>query len=208
MNIAIIGNDDTYHEAKLRLGDNHQYSHFLATSQELINGKIDVIFDFNSEWSEKDISVYGKINVPVFLNTIFTTLKKLNLNEKARSRFFGFCGLPTFFNRSRIEVTILENEDEKALEEISKSIGLEYSVVKDQVGMVTPRVICMIINEAFDALKQGVASREDIDLSMKLGTNYPFGPFEWADRIGLDNIKKLMNALEESTNDLRFIANF
>src|ERR1700710_2457559 len=47
------------------------------------------------------------------------------------------------------------------------------------------RVVAMIINEAYYALDAGVSSKESIDLAMKLGTGYPYGPFEWADRIGL-----------------------
>jgi len=81
---------------------------------------------------------------------------------------------------------------------------LKYIAVKDQVGFVTPRVVCMIINEAYDALKNGVASKPDIELSMKLGTNYPFGPFEWSERIGVDNVRKLLASIEKATGDVRY----
>ena len=70
--------------------------------------------------------------------------------------------------------------------------------------MVSPRVICMIINEAYFTFEEGTASREDIDLAMKLGTNYPFGPFEWADKIGLANVCKLLKAVYEDTGDARY----
>ena len=61
-------------------------------------------------------------------------------------------------------------------------------------------------NEAYITAEEGTASREDIDLAMKLGTNYPFGPFEWAKRIGIANVLKLMDALYASTNDERYKA--
>ena len=52
----------------------------------------------------------------------------------------------------------------------------------------------MIINEAFFALGEDISSKTEIDIAMKLGTNYPFGPFEWADLIGLDKIAQLLDA--------------
>ena len=76
--------------------------------------------------------------------------------------------------------------------------------MKDQVGMVTPRIICMIINEAYYAVEENVASRSDIDLAMKLGTNYPFGPFEWCDKIGIKNVHRLLKEVFANTNDERY----
>jgi 3-hydroxybutyryl-CoA dehydrogenase len=56
----------------------------------------------------------------------------------------------------------------------------------------------MIINEAYLALGEQVSSREDINTAMKLGTNYPFGPFEWAERIGPARVARLLTKLSES----------
>jgi 3-hydroxybutyryl-CoA dehydrogenase len=50
----------------------------------------------------------------------------------------------------------------------------------------------MIINEAYFTVGEEVSSKREIDIAMKLGTNYPLGPFEWADKIGLSNIYKLL----------------
>ncbi len=60
----------------------------------------------------------------------------------------------------------------------------------------------MIINEAFYALGDDVSTKEEIDVAMKLGTNYPFGPFEWGEKIGLQNIIELLKKLSE--NDKRY----
>ncbi len=60
--------------------------------------------------------------------------------------------------------------------------------VKDEPGLVSARVISMIVNEAFFALAEGVSTMEEIDVAMKLGTNYPYGPFEWLEKIGVANI--------------------
>ena len=61
----------------------------------------------------------------------------------------------------------------------------------------------MIINEAYFAIGEDVSSKNEIDLAMKLGTNYPYGPFEWAKKIGLHNIYYLLKTL--SNNDNRYI---
>jgi 3-hydroxybutyryl-CoA dehydrogenase len=67
--------------------------------------------------------------------------------------------------------------------------------VPDEIGFITPRVVSMIINEAFIALKEGVSTKGEIDTAMKLGTNYPYGPFEWAEKIGVEKIKSLLDKL-------------
>ena len=87
---------------------------------------------------------------------------------------------------------------------IAKSMGVQYLPVEDRVGMVKPRVIFMIINEACYTLQEGTASIEDIDTSMKLGTNYPYGPFEWCDKIGITAVFETLAALYEDTKDERY----
>jgi len=70
--------------------------------------------------------------------------------------------------------------------------------------MVTPRIIFMIINEACYTLQERTATIQDIDLGMKLGTNYPLGPFEWADKIGIKNVYETLLAVYEDTKDERY----
>jgi len=62
----------------------------------------------------------------------------------------------------------------------------------------------MIINEAYYAVLEGTATREDVDLAMKLGLNYPFGPFEWSNRIGVKHVYELLEAVYEDTRDERY----
>ena len=58
----------------------------------------------------------------------------------------------------------------------------------------------MIINEAWFAYADGVSTQQDIDLAMKLGTNYPYGPFEWGNKIGLNNIINLLLSMSEENS--------
>jgi 3-hydroxybutyryl-CoA dehydrogenase len=76
--------------------------------------------------------------------------------------------------------------------------------VNSRVGLITPRVVCMIINEAFYTVQEGTATEGDIDQAMKLGTNYPMGPFEWCDKIGLADVYETLEALYQDTHDERY----
>lgn len=91
-----------------------------------------------------------------------------------------------------------------AAKEFCQSIDLVPVVVSDGAGLVRARIVACLINEAVSALMEGVASAEDIDLAMKLGTRYPFGPLEWADLIGLDTVLGIMNGLFNEWGDDRY----
>ena len=75
--------------------------------------------------------------------------------------------------------------------------------VADEPGLVAARIISMIINEAFFTVGDQVCSRQEIDTAMKLGTNYPLGPFEWMAEIGLENILELLQKL--ALTDKRYL---
>ena len=83
------------------------------------------------------------------------------------------------------------------------SIGKEVVVSPDIPGFMSCRIISMIINEAYLTLDEGVSTKEEIDIAMKLGTNYPKGPFEWSREIGINNVLKLLTRLSE--DDERYV---
>ena len=121
-----------------------------------------------------------------------------------RCTIFGFNGFPTLFDRSVLEVSLWQNKNHDKLQKICQQLGTAFLLVDDRVGLVTPRVIAMIINEAYYTVQEGTATRENIDTAMKLGTNYPYGPFEWCDRIGVNHIYELLEAIYEDTKDERY----
>lgn len=97
----------------------------------------------------------------------------------------------------------LETSDEtaKIVEEAAKSMGKETVVVNEFPGFVTSRISALVGNEAFYMLQEGVGTPEEIDKAIKLGLNYPMGPFELGDLVGLDtrlnNLKYLHATLGE-----------
>ncbi len=92
----------------------------------------------------------------------------------------------------------------EAAEMFWQDLGFETVRVSDGPGLVRARILCCLINEAASALMEGVATAEDIDLAMKLGTNYPYGPLEWADHLGLDCVLGVMIGLFEEWGDDRY----
>lgn len=91
-----------------------------------------------------------------------------------------------------------------ALELLRELAGRELEVLQDRVALVSMRNLAMIINEAAFALMEGVADPGDIDVAMKLGTNYPEGPLAWADRIGGDLVLGVLQALYDEYQEERY----
>jgi 3-hydroxybutyryl-CoA dehydrogenase len=69
---------------------------------------------------------------------------------------------------------------------------------------VAARILAMLVNEAASAVSEGVARPDAVDTAMRLGTNYPSGPLEWGERIGLDHVVHTLDALHATVPDGRY----
>ena len=196
-----------YRESLLKFGDSHQYSVVGEhRDAEKFLESHDLVLDFIIDEEPTKFEIYVDNTATALLNTCKISLGELAFmtGDRLRSQIFGFNGLPTFINRPVLEVSLWRPDDEAVLKKICASLNTEFLVVDDRVGLVTPRVVSMIINEAYYTVMEGTATREDIDMAMKLGTNYPYGPFEWCQRIGIKHIYELLEALYEDTKDERY----
>ena len=205
MQILVIGSEVNLKECRQKFGETNQYQ-LAENSYEVTNALTGekVVFDFHVGSRRSRFEFYRNFSGVVFLDVSRSSLEELIGSHEARTTFIGFCGLPTFLNREILEVSLIKKEDEVILNELCVKLHTKFAVVKDQVGLVTSRIICMIINEAYFAIMEKIALRSDIDLAMKLGTNYPFGPFEWSEKIGIRNVYEVLKAVGESTNDERY----
>lgn len=88
--------------------------------------------------------------------------------------------------------------------ELAVGLGKETSTSQDYPGFVVNRILVPMINEAFTALMEGVATAEDIDKGMTLGTNQPMGPLALGDFIGLDTCLAIMRVLHAGLGDPRY----
>src|SRR6185295_9955290 len=82
---------------------------------------------------------------------------------------------------------------------IINALNRKIEWTPDIPGFISARVLSMIINEAYFTLGEEVSSKKEIDIAMKLGTNYPYGPFEWSEKIGLINIYSLLAELSKTS---------
>ena len=86
----------------------------------------------------------------------------------------------------------------------SEKMGKTFISVKDIPGFAVNRILMPMINEAVTTLYEGIASIEDIDTAMKLGTNQPMGPLTLADFIGLDTCLAIMEVLHDGLGDSKY----
>lgn len=90
------------------------------------------------------------------------------------------------------------------LRAVATSIGKTAVVVRDAPGFVVNRILIPMINEAVGCLDQGIAERDDIDTTMRLGANHPLGPLQLADLIGLDVCLDIMSTLHQDLGEDRY----
>lgn len=206
MNILVLGDETRANELLKRIPKTIEVRHS-SNPNDASLPKHDVVFDLNFDDSPTNLQYYSYVKGKVVLagmvkNQLAAVLS--NLHHQPRCEFMGINALPTFIDRDLLEVTLCSPEQEEVLKSLCEALGWQYKIVQDRVGMVTPRIVLMIINEACYTLQEGTASIEDIDLGMKLGTNYPKGPFEWADAIGIKNVYETLEALYQDTHDERY----
>jgi len=143
----------------------------------------------------------------VATNTSSISITKLAAATQRPDRFIGM----HFFNpvpmMALVEVIRgLQTSDatHDAVFAMAQQLGKTPITVKNAPGFVVNRILIPMINEAFFVLQEGLASAEDIDAGMKLGTNQPIGPLALADMIGLDVCLAVMNVYVEEYADSKY----
>lgn len=130
---------------------------------------------------------YDRILKPLIVNSVVTTCKEINAPSVCRIN--GWNG---FLQRPVWEVAGNLSQEAAVFFSLCQK---KIIPVRDEPGMISAKVLAMIINEAWFALEAGISTKEEIDIAMKLGTNYPMGPFEWGEKIGLLAIYRLLQKM-------------
>lgn len=95
-------------------------------------------------------------------------------------------------------------------EQLAKAIGLfvllgkKVSLLADVPGMAVARTVAMLVNEAADAVYQGIASADDVDAAMQKGVNYPIGPMAWGRKIGFAHVATVLKHLRHAYGEDRY----
>ncbi len=116
-----------------------------------------------------------------------------------------FMNPPPLVHGVEIIRSLLTSEDTvRRTDEFIRSLGKEPIEVKDSPGFVVSRMICLVMNEAVRMHEEGVASVEDIDKIARLCFNWPMGPFQLLDLIGIDIVAAVLNTMYNETGSERF----
>ena len=173
------------------MGENITWTFTNTREAFFTNNDADAYFDLRNN-AHAD---YSSIAKPVFINSMAATLAENNHSKN----IIRINAWPGFIEKDLWEMAgTVSAEAEYILQQLNK----RYIVVPDEPGFISARIIAMIINEAYYALDEKVSSELDIDIAMKLGTNYPYGPFEWCNIIGKQQVYQLLAKL--SLTDERF----
>lgn len=191
MKVVVLANDYSFQELT-SLSDQINWLRADDFNSLIQNNNADLLFNLNENACFED---YNCCSLPIFINSVSITLKEQShpLNVVRINGWHGFLKRTHWEmagNPSQIHQSLLEK------------LNIKPCLLPDESGFVTARIIAMIINEAFFAKEQQVSTESEIDIAMKLGTNYPKGPFEWANEIVKKNVLDLLMKL--SITDKRY----
>ena len=140
-------------------------------------------------------------------NTSSISITKLAAATSRADRFIGmhfFNPVPMMALMEIIRGYLTSDATHDAVKALSVTLGKSPITVKNAPGFVVNRILVPMINEAFFVLSEGIATAEDIDAGMKLGTNQPIGPLALADMIGLDVCLAVMDVYLEEYGDSKY----
>ncbi len=146
-------------------------------------------------------------DTPIFCQVCDQTLEEAAASSPGRGRIFGFDGL--FAAQGKVISVVSPAEASDAAranaETFLAGIGLRSEWIGDGAGLVLPRVMSMLANEAAFALAEGTADEETIDLAMRLGANYPVGPLAWLRQVGAEKVLRVLEHLRAIFAEERYL---
>lgn len=173
----------------------------------------DLVIEAVTEKIDLKLKIFKDLDAAVNPSAVLcsnTSSISMTLIASATSRPDKVCGMH-FMNPVPLMKLVegirgLQTSDEtfNRVAEFAKFLDKTFVVSKDMPGFIVNRILMPMINEAVYTLHEGIASVEDIDSAMKLGTNQPMGPLTLADFIGLDTCLAIMNVLHDGLGDSKY----
>ncbi len=153
------------------------------------DGYIDLLFE------EEPMGIRSLLNrsTPIIVSAVSAQTSEIGEGVVRINGWSGFLDKPLWEAAG-------EEKYRKDAETLASGIQHQLVWCPDEPGLVSARVIVQIINEAYLALEEGVSTRDEIDIAMQTGTNYPQGPFAWADSIGKKKLTRLLERLNNVNN--------
>lgn len=194
MNVVVLANDELKQELLSHpLSDQLDITWLSGIADQpgkSADACIDLLFENTPErvqWLKVQASL-------IVINAVNITLSEV------KEDFVRINGWKTFLSRNLVEAACNNDTIRDKAARLFELLGRRTEWVPDVAGFIAPRVVASVINEAFLALEERVSEENEIDTAMRLGTNYPYGPFEWGQKIGFSKVYSLLELLgnEES----------
>jgi 3-hydroxybutyryl-CoA dehydrogenase len=191
MKIVVVANDGLKAELLQQVIKEPENTEWLNDINDITEPGTDVCIDLLFAANpEERIEILKQLPAKlVIVNDVTGTAKNLPPS------FVRINGWPTFLKRPVTEAATANEKNKILTVEIFNRFHKKTEWTRDVPGFITARIISMIINEAYFALDQHVSTKEEIDIALKMGTNYPYGPFEWCNLIGIKNVYRLLQEL-------------
>ncbi len=204
--VFLIGDDETMVS---------ELSELLKSKYDIadeLDESVEYIFELTNSGKEIKFNILNFIDeknsaAVLITSSLCITALEQSINSKYPGRFIGAGIYPGFSNAKGIELTKTNFTSQESYEKARKlfeNIDKEVYDVSDRVGMISMRIISIIIKEAYLVLHEGTSNEKDIDIAMKLGTNYPYGPIEWSRKLGLELVYNILKSMSEEFGDDRY----
>ena len=140
-------------------------------------------------------------------NTSSLTIIEMSMATRRPDRFAGlhfFNPVPVMKLVEVVQTILTSAETQKAVYAFAQSLGKEPIAARDNSGFIVNRLLVPYLLDAIRALEEGVGSVEDIDKGMRLGCNYPMGPFELLDYVGIETAYYISEIMFNEYREKRF----
>jgi 3-hydroxybutyryl-CoA dehydrogenase len=159
------------------------------------------------EFVFREIDKHSAPHTILASNTSSISITSLAQQTKRPTKVIGMHFMNPVPLMNLVEVISGHHTDQESLNAVlalTSTIGKEAIIAKDYPGFVANRILMPMINEAIEALFQGVASIEGIDAIMKGGMRHPMGPLQLADFIGLDVCLSILNVMHDGFKNPKY----
>lgn len=173
----------------------------------------DIIIEAATEREDIKLKIFeaaGKVlraDAVLASNTSSISITRMAASVPDPTRFIGmhfFNPVPLMPLLEIIRGIATSDATTKVAETFGKAIGKQTIIAADSPGFVVNRILLPLLNEAFFAVSERLASIPDIDAGVKLGLGHPMGPLTLADMIGLDTIYEIMKVFQQDSFDSKY----
>ncbi len=187
--------------------------HYISNLQDIAKANPEIVIEAIVENADIKKNLYKHLDqiLPpscIFAsNTSSISITELAAKTKRADKFIGMHFMnpvPLMKLVEVIEGLATSRECFEYVKSLAEEMGKSVVVSKDMPGFIVNRILMPMINEACFALSEGLATADDIDTAMRLGTNQPMGPLQLADFIGLDTCLYIMEVLHHGLGDSKY----